>query len=288
MYEIWARTKAFGLSVGVHIIAAALIVFGTMDWQPFRPPSLEGLTIEAVIVDTTALRERREQARREAEQAALRQAEQDRRERELAEQRERERLEAIEAERERAEQKRREDLRLQQLREGQERERQNRLRRQQEELESVRQQRAAAERQRKLEEERLNQLQARREAEVEARRQAEARTDLQRQLDLEQAEFRAGRLATLKDRYRLAITAQVTNNWLRPPTARPGLRCTLRIIQIPGGEVISANIAGTCNGDEATRRSLVAAVERAGSLPYRGFEDVFEREIDFNFRFDGE
>ena len=52
--------------------------------------------------------------------------------------------------------------------------------------------------------------------------------------------------------------------------------------------MISATIAGTCNGDEATRRSLVAAVERAGSLPYRGFKDVFEREIDFNFRYDGE
>jgi hypothetical protein len=30
----------------------------------------------------------------------------------------------------------------------------------------------------------------------------------------------------------------------------------------------------------------VAAVERAGSLPYRGFEEVFEREIDFIFRYD--
>jgi colicin import membrane protein len=57
-------------------------------------------------------------------------------------------------------------------------------------------------------------------------------------------------------------------------------------VQIPGGEVISAAIAGKCNADEATRRSLVAAVERAGSLPYRGFEDVFEREIDFIFTYD--
>ena len=86
----------------------------------------------------------------------------------------------------------------------------------------------------------------------------------------------------------VAAQAQVTNNWLRPPTARPGLRCTLRIIQIPGGEVISADIAGSCNGDEATRRSLVAAVERAGSLPYRGFEEVFVREIDFVFIYDGD
>jgi colicin import membrane protein len=80
----------------------------------------------------------------------------------------------------------------------------------------------------------------------------------------------------------------VTQNWLRPPTAQPGLRCTLKIVQIPGGEVISAAIAGKCNGDQATRRSIVAAVERVGRLPYRGFEDAFKREIDFIFIYDGD
>jgi colicin import membrane protein len=288
MFELWQRTKAFGLSIGVHAMAAALIVLGTLDWKPFRPPSLQGLSIEAVIVDTTALRERQEQARREAEAARQRQLEQERRERELAEQRERERQEALEEERRRVEQKRLEDLRLQRLREQQERERQEQLQRQEQELERIRQQRLEAERQRKLEEERLKQLEARRERDEEARRQAEAQADMQRQLEAEQAAFRAGELATLSQQYQLAIQAQVTRNWLRPPTARAGLRCTLRIIQIPGGEVISANIAGRCNGDEATRRSLVAAVERAGSLPYRGFEDVFEREIDFIFTYDGD
>jgi colicin import membrane protein len=266
MHEFWARTKAFGLSIGVHVIAAYLIVLGTMDWRPFRPPDLRGLTIEAVIVDTAALRERREQARREAELAVQRQLEQARRERELVEQQERERREALERRRQEEE----------------------RLQRQEQELERIRQQREEAERQRRLEEERLKQLEARRRQQAEAQRQAQAQAELQRQLDAEQAAFRAGELATLSDQYQLAIQAQVTRNWLRPPTARPGLRCTLRIIQIPGGEVISASIVGSCNGDEATRRSLIAAVERAGSLPYRGFEDVFEREIDFYFRYDGE
>jgi colicin import membrane protein len=95
-------------------------------------------------------------------------------------------------------------------------------------------------------------------------------------------------LATLSDNYQAAIQAFVTQNWLRPPTAQPGLRCKLKIVQIPGGEVISAAIAGQCNGDEATRRSILAAVERSGTLPYRGFEDVFEREIDFIFIYDGD
>ena len=52
--------------------------------------------------------------------------------------------------------------------------------------------------------------------------------------------------------------------------------------------VATVAIAGTCNGDEATRRSILAAVERGGALPYRGFEEVFEREIDFIFIYDGD
>jgi colicin import membrane protein len=95
-------------------------------------------------------------------------------------------------------------------------------------------------------------------------------------------------VATRAQNYHAAIQSLVTQNWLRPPTAQAGLRCTLKIVQIPGGEVISAAIAGKCNGDEATRRSILAAVERGGALPYRGFEDVFEREIDFIFIYDGD
>lgn len=288
MRELWASTRALGLSLGVHVLAALLLVLGTMEWKPFRPPRLEGLSIEAVIVDTAGLRERREQAQREAEQAAQREAERQRRERELAAQRERERQAALEAERQKARERREEDLRLQQLRERQERERQEQLARQQAELDRIRAQREKAERERRREEERLKQLEARRQAEADAQRQSEREAELQQALAAEQAAFTAGRLATLKEQYMLAIQSQVTNNWLRPPTAREGLRCTLRIVQIPGGEIISANIAGRCNGDEVTRRSLVAAVERAGSLPYRGFEEVFEREIDFIFVFDGD
>ena len=49
----------------------------------------------------------------------------------------------------------------------------------------------------------------------------------------------------------------------------------------------SASVVAPCNGDELTKRSLEAAVLRAQPLPYRGFESVFQREISFNFRYDG-
>jgi colicin import membrane protein len=293
MYEFWAQTKAFVLAVAVHALMVAIVVLGTMNWKPFKPPVLTGMTIEAVMVDTGIIKQRREEAKREAEKAVAQKVEKDRRERELKarnERLERERQEAEAAEIKRLKQqiakRREEDLRLQRLREKQDRDRKELLKKQKDELAEVRRQRDEATRQRIIEEERLKQLDARREADKDARRQAVAEADLQQQMAQEQAEFRAGQIATMGDKYYSAIQSQVTNNWFRPPTARSGLRCRLKIVQIPGGEVISAAIAGSCNADEATRRSLVAAVERAGSLPYRGFEDVFEREIDFLFKYD--
>ena len=293
MRELWEQTKALGLALAVHILMAALVVVGTMTWKPFKPPALTGMTREAGRVDTSAIKQRREQARQEAEKAAAQKVEKERREKELQarkERLERERLEAEAAEKKRlkdqAAKKRQEDLRLQRLRQKQEQDRKDQAKKRQDELDQIRKKREEAARQRKIEEERLKQLDARKRSEAEAQRQAIDEANLRQKIADEQAEFRAGQIATKGEQYYAAIQSQVTNNWFRPPTARSGLRCRLKIVQIPGGEVISAAISGKCNADEATRRSIVAAVERAGSLPYRGFEEVFEREIDFIFTYD--
>lgn len=288
MHELWAQTKAFGLAIAVHVLMAAMVVLGTMTWKPFKPPTLTGMTIEAVMVDTGAIKKRREQARQEAERAVARKVETDRRAKELQARKDRqEREDAAEKKRQKdlATKKRQEDLRLQKMRKKQEQDRKDRLKKQQNELDQLRKQREEAARQSRIDEERLKQLDVRRQADADAKRQLQAESDLQRQMA---TEFRAGQIATKRDEYYVAIQSQVTNNWLRPPTARSGLKCRLKIVQIPGGQVISAAIAGKCNADEATRRSLEAAVERTGSLPYRGFEEVFEREIDFIFTYDDE
>ena len=286
MHELWAQTKALGLALAVHVLMAAMVVLGTMTWKPFKPPTLTGMTIEAVMVDTGAIKKRREQAKQEAEKAAARKVETDRRAKELQARKERqEREDAAEKKRQKdlATKKREEDLRLQKMRKKQDQDRKDRLIKQQNELDQLRKKREEATRQRKIEEERLKQLDVHKQAESDAQRQLQAEADMQRQMA---AEFRAGQIATKGDEYYAAIQSQVTNNWLRPPTARSGLRCRVKIVQIPGGEVISAAISGACVADEATRRSIVAAVERAGSLPYRGFEEVFQREIDFIFTYD--
>lgn len=302
--EIREHALPLTLSIGVHLLIVAVVVLGTLDWEPFREQRPVGLTIEAVIVDTSAIIEQREEAERAAAEAERRREQQERRQRELEAQRQREaeqqrqreaeqqRQQELEEQRRQAaeEERRRKEAadRLQQLRMERERELEEERLRQERQLQQLREQREAAERQRKLEEERLKQIEARKQAEAEEQRRLAEEAERQRQQQAEQRAAQAGRIASLEDEYESAIRQLVTQNWLRPPTAQPGLRCTLRIVQIPGGEVISAAISGACNADEATRRSIIAAVERVGALPYRGYEDVFKREIEFNFRYDGD
>jgi colicin import membrane protein len=293
--EIGAQTRAFGLALGVHLLMAALVVLGTMNWEPFRQPQPQAIAIEAVMVDTSKIREQREEAKKAVEREKLR----DDRAEELRKQREREEAlkkeQDIKTEQEKKrqadldEQKKREaQLKLDQLRKEQEKKRAEDLARQQKELEKVRAEAAAAEKKRKEDAEKLKQVEAQRQREAIEKRRKEEEAIIAQKVGEEERAFQAGRQAEKSDEYQAAIQSFVTQNWLRPPTAKAGLRCTLRIVQIPGGEVISASIAGKCNGDEATKRSIIAAVERGGALPYRGFEDVFAREIDFIFIYDGD
>jgi len=291
--EFNARLRAFSLAIGVHVLMAAMVVLGTMSWEPFRKPQNIGMTIEAVIVDTSEIKKQREAARQAVEMEDRRRQ----RAEKLEDQKKREQ-EQKKIRDEKAEERRKKELEVQKKREAQDRLQKLRLERerkledqrlkQQRELEKIQDQRKAAEKQRKLDEERLKQTEARREKVIQEQQRLQQEAIAQRRAEAEAREFQAGLVAGKSDDYHNAIQAQVTQNWLRPLTAQLGLRCLLKIVQIPGGEVISAAIAGKCNADEATRRSIIAAVERGGTLPYRGYEDVFAREINFTFIYDGD
>lgn len=89
---------------------------------------------------------------------------------------------------------------------------------------------------------------------------------------------------SLRAAYVLAIQNAVERNWRRPETIPAGQRCRIAIVQIPGGEVISADVDPTCPYDALGRDSLERAVFAASPLPYAGFEDVFERRLGLNFQ----
>lgn len=87
----------------------------------------------------------------------------------------------------------------------------------------------------------------------------------------------------LRDQYLAAIQNAVTPNWLRPDNM-PNVPCKVHIVQLPGGDVLSAKVDPSCPYDEAGRRSIENAVLRSEPLPYKGFESVFSRDLTFTFR----
>ncbi|MBW3551437.1 MAG: cell envelope integrity protein TolA [Proteobacteria bacterium] len=93
----------------------------------------------------------------------------------------------------------------------------------------------------------------------------------------------AGTDTGLQARYAAALQEAILAKWTRPETVPVGARCRLIIRQLPGGEVMSAEVASPCAYDEQGRRSIEAAVLKAQPLPYAGFETVFSRTLTLNF-----
>ena len=185
--------------------------------------------------------------------------------------------------------------RMAQLRADQERLEQEERRKREEQILLEEEQRREAEQRERREQQQREQREreAREQAEREAREAAErereqAEREAAAQAEREAAQRQAGTGGTddnLTARYAAAIQNKVQGHWQRPEHVR-SVRCQIRIVQIPGGEVISAEVvANNCNADELTRRSIEAAVLRAQPLPYDGFESVFQRQIRFTFRF---
>jgi len=158
-----------------------------------------------------------------------------------------------------------------------------RLEDQQKQLEDIKRQREVAQKKLKLEQEKLAQLNDLQKQQAKPVKPTPAQLPASDQPHTGMA----GQDDSLSAQYYAAIQNAVTQNWLRPDTAPPGLRCMLRIVQIPGGDVLSVDIASPCNADPQARTSIEQAVKRAAPLPYKGYEKVFQRTINFNFTYDG-
>lgn len=156
----------------------------------------------------------------------------------------------------------------------------------QKELERLKSEQATLEQKRIREEKRLADAAAkrkqleqkrRRDAETAARR-AEMLAEQQRMDAIEEK-----RLSSLRGRYIADIQNKVQRNWIRPASAKQGLKCKVAVNQIPGGEVINVTVT-QCIGDEVFRRSVETAVYKASPLPRPSDPGLFDREIVFTFR----
>ncbi|MBV8784414.1 MAG: cell envelope integrity protein TolA [Gammaproteobacteria bacterium] len=273
------RWFSVGLSVLLHLMLLAALVYG---WMLFRrpPPPAPTLAIDATVVDARAVPgETRplptpappppepksepepepqgppppnadELTRREQERAAAAAAEQHAAEERAAQAQAAQRLAAEEARR-RLEEQRKADAQHK------------------------------AEERRKAEEQRRATERAAQEQKAEAARQAGEREDLRRSLAAEE-QARAARGPALAS-WQAQIQARISRAWLRPPTARPGIECDLDVTQVPGGTVTKVSI-GQCNGDQAVRESIEAAVYRASPLPPPPDPSLFDTDLHIHFK----
>ena len=109
--------------------------------------------------------------------------------------------------------------------------------------------------------------------EMEAERRAE-------ELEAEERRFAARNSAEMAA-YQFAIAQKIRRSWAVPASAGPETRCSVRVTQLPGGEVVGVNII-SCNGDDAVRRSVEAAIRRASPLPEPSNPELFDRNLTLN------
>jgi colicin import membrane protein len=306
-------TRAFLYAVALHVLLFLLAFVGLWWTRTTAPVSAAGPVVEAELIDPNALsaqmkrvlRQRPEpvppepvQQPQAAEEEAApppqpvpeprpqdspvpqqNQAQEqipipDTRDQELVE---RDAISAEQREKEQEEKRRQEQIDLTEREQQQEVEEKQRLAQQQkdDELKKIRAEIAKAKRDEDLAEQRLKQLADRR------AQQASSYADAASSVSPPPGN--EGVDTNLKAKYAAALQEAILRNWTRPDSVPLGQRCRITIRQLPGGEVVSAEVSPSCPYDELGRRSVEAAVLKAQPLPYAGFETVFERNLTLNF-----
>ncbi len=128
---------------------------------------------------------------------------------------------------------------------------------------------------------------------LEREESALAASDADRRAAAQQAQREASAKAAADAKtvseYTALIRAEVERRWSRPPSARTGMQAELRIILIPGGEVLDVQLIKS-SGDPAFDRSAENAVRLAGRLPVPADAALFNtyfRQFKFLFRPEG-
>jgi colicin import membrane protein len=114
-----------------------------------------------------------------------------------------------------------------------------------------------------------------------ARERLAAEAALEAQLAEENARSSAIRSGA-QDEWNFRVRERIESNWYRPASARRGLQCRVAVTLVPGGTVVSA-VVEACNGDEAVRESLRAAVLKSSPLPLPKDPRLFERKLVLEF-----
>lgn len=120
---------------------------------------------------------------------------------------------------------------------------------------------------------------------------AKAEAALKDALATEEAEqaaaAQASQDASELEKYNARIARAIENVFVRPPGLEPGLKCTLFVRVIPGGEVIEARVVKS-SGNAVFDRQAEIAVRKAAPLPVPEESRLFQPFREFTFLFDPE
>ena len=273
-------------AAGLHLALVGLLALAALRWTSSQPPvelAIQGYVVEAPVTSRPAAssraappaeaarppepvaeppQERRAEEAAAAERAAELQRERRQAEERVAQEREaqltREKAAADQRKAEAAEAKHKADAEA----------------RRKADAEAQRQKVEAAEVRRKSE--------AKAQAERDAKAQSDREAELQRALAAEEEGAAVARSGVM-DEYRSLLVQTIERNWIRPPSARAGLQCTLYVTQAPGGTVVDVKL-GAWNGDQVVRESITTAVYKSSPLPAPRDPRVFERRLEIVFK----
>nr|VFK23561.1 MAG: colicin import membrane protein [Candidatus Kentron sp. MB]VFK27943.1 MAG: colicin import membrane protein [Candidatus Kentron sp. MB]VFK74472.1 MAG: colicin import membrane protein [Candidatus Kentron sp. MB] len=273
MFRIFPdKINAILLAIAVHVIFV-MVLLVNMDWSkrpaPARPtpssPKVE--SIQAMVVDEARVRteltriEEQERKSRQSEETRLRKIEQ--------------KIKA--AERRRKEEERKLAAARKKFKQEQERQRKK--------AKEVARKKKEEARQRKAREAAAKKEAARKKKEEERKRK-EAERALQKKLAAEQTKRESRQRQRLRDQYRQEyitdIKSEVERNWVRTIGSAKGLKCKLKVTQIPTGEVVNVAVIAS-SGNTAFDRSAVAAVFKSSPLPRPKDSSIFDRNIVLTF-----
>jgi colicin import membrane protein len=276
-------------ALALHVLFAGIFALTLVSMQRNAPPPQ--LAIQATIVDRSQLARQPKQQKQSEED----QAQKDRAQKEQAQKEQQAKQET--------ERKQQEDLQRRETQEREERQHQDELKQRQEQEQhrqtEERQAREQAEKQKQADEERQRKVEAerkrveeierkqkeeaaKRKAADEARSQQAREADLRKQMEEEEGRTEAANSGLL-NQYVALIEQRIVRNWIRPPSARAGLECEVRVTQTPGGTVLSVQM-GKCNGDAAVQQSIETAVMRSSPLPPPPDPRLFERTLVLIFK----
>lgn len=287
---LWQMVKrhpvAMGLSIAVHLVLLVILGIGlTHTSTPSAPKHTPVKTMEAVVVDASAVKAEAEKLKRADQQ---KKQQEDARKKQLQdemvqarERREKEEQRIAELQRKQKESEQAELLLKQKL-EKEKKEKQQELEKLEKQKQAEQKRLAEIAEKRKAEEEAEKKRKSDAEAEV-RRKQEEA--DLQRRMAEEEQRRAANnsRLQNLRDQYLLQIEQHISRRWIQPAQMASGWQCEVKVQQNAMGDILTVQMLN-CNGSEAFKNSVEQAVIKSSPLPVPRDPDVFEKSIRFVFK----